>query len=87
MHHIVAEGRKLMRTTLAIDDDVLGAAKALARRQQRTLGEVISSLARQSLAPDGPRAPVRNGVVLLTGRDGVAPVTMELVNELRDEGA
>ncbi|MCX2863772.1 CopG family transcriptional regulator [Paucibacter sp. PLA-PC-4] len=39
-----------MRTTLAIDDDVLAAAKHLAEREQRGIGEVISSLARQGLS-------------------------------------
>ena len=35
-----------MRTTLTIDDDVLAAAKGLASRQKKTLGEVVSELAR-----------------------------------------
>ncbi|WP_246718139.1 CopG family transcriptional regulator [Rhizobium laguerreae] len=38
-----------MRTTLAIDDDVLIAAKAMATQQHRSVGEVISELARRSL--------------------------------------
>ncbi|PDT28044.1 CopG family transcriptional regulator, partial [Rhizobium sp. L9] len=38
-----------MRTTLAIDDDVLIAAKAMAAQQHRSVGEVISELARRSL--------------------------------------
>lgn len=38
-----------MRTTLSIDDDVLFAAKSLARREGRALGEVISDLARRAL--------------------------------------
>jgi hypothetical protein len=44
-----------MRTTLAIDDDVLAAAKHLADRHSKTVGEVISALARQGLqrAPRG----------------------------------
>ena len=33
-----------MRTTLTIDDDVLAAAKGLAARQNKTVGEVISAL-------------------------------------------
>jgi hypothetical protein len=37
-----------MRTTLDIEDDVLAAVKDLARRQQRTAGQVLSSLARQA---------------------------------------
>lgn len=35
-----------MRTTLTIDDDVLLAAKVIAQRQGRSLGEVISDLSR-----------------------------------------
>lgn len=75
-----------MRTTLAIDDDVLAAAKHLAERDRKTLGEVISALARQGLGR-GSRAarPRRNGVPLLPDRRGVGPVTPELVNQLRDE--
>ena len=45
-----------MRTTLAIDDDVLAAAKGLAARQNKTLGEVVSALARQSLRPPAASA-------------------------------
>lgn len=37
-----------MRITLAIDDDVLNTAKALAAQQQRTVGEIISDLARRA---------------------------------------
>jgi len=73
-----------MRTTLAIDDDVLTAAKGLAEQQNKTLGEVISALARQALHPVTRRAS-RGGVPLLQGRAKVAPVTAELVNRLRDE--
>ncbi|MDP1900853.1 MAG: CopG family transcriptional regulator [Rubrivivax sp.] len=75
-----------MRTTLAIDDDVLAAAKHLAERESRTLGDVISALARQGLSR-GNRAsrPERNGIPLLPRRKGAPPVTLELVNQLRDE--
>ena len=38
-----------MRTTLDIEDEVLRAAKEIARRTQRTAGEVLSELARQAL--------------------------------------
>jgi hypothetical protein len=75
-----------MRTTLAIDDDVLAAAKRLAEREHKTVGEVISALARQGLTRStlGVKAE-RNGVPLLPVRRGATPVTMELVNQLRDE--
>ena len=74
-----------MRTTIAIDDDVLAAAKGLAARERRSIGEVISALARQALRRDAPIAATRNGVPLLPGRDDAPPVTPELVNRLRDE--
>jgi len=75
-----------MRTTLAIDDDILAAAKHLAERDRQTVGEVISALARQGLAR-GSRAArsERNGVPLLPKRRGAVPVTAQLVNQLRDE--
>ncbi len=74
-----------MRTTLTIDDDVLVAAKSLASRQRKTLGEVISILTRQALQPNTLSGNSRNGVPLLPSRPGSAPVTPELVNQLRDE--
>ena len=39
-----------MRTTLDIADDVLFAAKELARREKKPLGQVISELARRAFA-------------------------------------
>lgn len=74
-----------MRTTLAIDDDVLAAAKSLAELHGQTVGEVISSLARQSLAPRESGLETRNGVPLLPMRPDARSVTPELVNKLRDE--
>jgi hypothetical protein len=58
--------RKPMRTTLSLDDDVLLAAKTIAEHQGRTLGEVISELARRSLQRSVSRAE-RNGIPLLAG--------------------
>ena len=74
-----------MRTTLTIDDDVLAAVKGLAARQNKSVGEVISALARQALKPTNTRRQIRNGVPLLAVRPGAGPVTPELVNQLRDE--
>jgi hypothetical protein len=75
-----------LRTTLAIDDDVLAAARHLAEREQRSMGEVISSLARQGLSRSTRSSKLeRNGIPLLaTGKSGQA-VSLELVNQLRDE--
>lgn len=55
-----------MRTTLSIDDDVLYAVKSLARRQGRSVGEVISELARQAL-----QAPVGQDVERSTKNAGI----------------
>ena len=75
-----------MRTTLAIDDDVLAAAKHLAEREHRTIGAVISSLARQALTRSGRGSRTeRNGIPLLVSRKNSLPITLELVNQLRDE--
>ena len=76
-----------MRTTLAIDDDVLAAAKHLAEREQKSVGEVLSSLARQGLSRSARGAQAeRNGIPLLPIRKGAPAVTLALVNQLRDEG-
>ena len=75
-----------MRTTVSIDDDVLTAARTLADRQHRSLGDVISELARRGLAPSLPVGRIsRNGVPLLPRRADAVPITLELINRLRDE--
>lgn len=73
-----------MRTTLAIADDVLIAAKAIARQDKRSVGDVLSDLARRSLPGSAPGEVRRNGILLNPARPGVV-VTMEHVNALRDE--
>lgn len=75
-----------MRTTLSIDDDVLYATKALASMQHKSIGEVISALARQALQSTDKPSGTRNGVPLLPIRAGaITRATPELVNQLRDE--
>jgi len=73
--------RSSRRTTLNLDDDVLAAARELAGIQRRTVGDVVSKLARQGLTEAGPRRSVRNGVPLLPRRPGVI-VTSEMVRRL-----
>ena len=73
-----------MRTTLTIDDDVLLAAKAIAEHEQKSVGEVVSALARNALRRPQPEV-TRNGVPLLQVRNPRAVVTLEVVNALRDE--
>ncbi len=73
-----------MRTTLTIDDDVLLAAKAIAEQERRTIGEVVSALARNALHRPQPNA-TRNGIPLLPVRNSGAVVTLDTVNALRDD--
>jgi hypothetical protein len=74
-----------MRTTLDIDDDVLQAAKEIAELHRKTAGQVVSELLRRALHPASSSRRVRNGVPLLTRRAGAPVLTMELVNQLRDD--
>jgi hypothetical protein len=73
-----------MRTTLELDDDLLSAARQLAQKRRATLGQVISELARQSLAAAEP-PKYRNGFRQLESKPGAPRVDMEFVNRLRDE--
>lgn len=79
-----------MRTTLDIDDDLMVAAKELARRERSSAGRVVSRLLRHSLAGPGPTpGPVRPrragvaGFQPFVARPGVV-TTNEHVDALRD---
>ena len=76
-----------MRTALALDQDVLEAARA--RERGRTLGAVISGLAREILRASARGSSddeqERSGLHLLPIRTSGAVVDLELVNQLQDE--
>jgi len=79
-----------MRTTLDIADDVLQAAKHLAKREKKTAGEVLSELARRALTtPPPPPAKGPSEEILgfepFPSRGGL--VTNEIIDELHEEGA
>lgn len=74
-----------MRTTLDIDQDVLLAAKEMAKRQGISMGKVLSKLARQALTRQATATITRNGVPLFPRQPDAGVVTLELVNRLRDE--
>jgi hypothetical protein len=50
-----------MRTTLMIEDDVYATAKQIAEGSGRTLGEVLSQLARKGLAAE-PSFDIKDGI-------------------------
>ncbi|MDX2224039.1 MAG: hypothetical protein SFV21_14915 [Rhodospirillaceae bacterium] len=74
-----------MRTTIDIDDDVLRAAKALARARKITAGRMISDLARRGLQARASRTAnhVRGGFALLP--KGGRPVTPADVDSLLED--
>lgn len=67
-----------MRTTLNLDDDLLRAAKSLARQRGESLGAVVSSLLREALAP-APDLAYEMDVPVFVVREGAAPITPEMV--------
>lgn len=72
-----------MRTTLALDEDVIAAARAIAERDRRTIGAVASELMRKGLRGDERPLTMRNGIPMLPHRGVV--VTLDIVNALRDD--
>lgn len=73
-----------MRTTLDIDEDVLIAVKEIASMRGVSAGRIVSELTRTALTKRAPH-DYRNGVPLFPLRPGGQMITLELVNELRDE--
>lgn len=79
-----------MRTTLDLDLDVLQAARERARREGKTMGRVVSDLARSGLSraaePSAARAPKAvYGFRPFPRRGGI--VTNELIDNLREDDA
>ena len=72
-----------MRTTLDIDDSVLAAARAIAASQGRSLGTVVSELARRGLEP----APIadEDGFPVFAVPPGAPPITPDMVERALDE--
>jgi hypothetical protein len=86
------DAKHQMRTTLRLDDDVLSAARVLARERRQSIGSVISQLLRSALTTPAPsdlaKAPQghRNGFPLLPLQPTGGPVDLDLVNSLREDG-
>lgn len=72
-----------MRTTLDIDDDVVAAARELARDERRSLGSVISELARRGLTP--ARVEVDGDLPVIRVPTGTPPITPDMVRRALDE--
>lgn len=82
-----------MRTTLDIDDDILAAAKDLAKVEGKTMGQVISDLARKGLTTPRGFAEAQTGYIVddwptfprQGGPEAAGVVTTELIRQIEDE--
>jgi hypothetical protein len=75
-----------MRTTLEIDDDVMEAAREMARLKNQGIGRTISDLARRGLTPDAtPARELEFGIPVWTHGPGAVAVTSEMVRNLADD--
>ena len=72
-----------MRARRKIDDDVLQAAKALASAEQKTIGEVISGLARNGSAPR-PQLADESGFPVFSVSKDAPPITPDRVKQAED---
>lgn len=75
-----------MRTTVSIDDDLLAAAKSLARAQSVTVGRVLSDLVRRGLCADA-HVDVRmeTGFPVFRVSPGARPITVDDVRRAEDD--
>jgi len=96
--NIIQRGSLIVRTTLDIADDVLFAAKDIARRDKKSLGQVVSGIMRSALngpavattASPAEKQAVKGidsrfqalGFRTLPARGGI--VTNEMINQLRE---
>jgi len=79
-----------MRTTVDIDEDVLQAARGLARREGKTIGKLLAALARRGLAATSPSSVLKEPGALYAlrpfpSRGGI--VTNEMIDKIREHDA
>jgi hypothetical protein len=75
-----------MRTTLDLDDDILAAARELARQQGKTLGAAISGLVRDALTTPSAAEGIEEAFLGFRPFPTRGIVTNEAIDRLRDEG-
>ena len=76
-----------MRTTLQLDEDVYAAARSLARSEGKSLGHIVSALARQGLTPRARAGrTTRGGFPVFSVPRNAAPITAEMVGRALEDG-
>ena len=74
-----------VRTTINLDDDVVEAARAIARTEHRSLGVVISDLVRRGLVSQRSRIDDEDGFPVFRVHPDASPITDEMVHRAREE--
>jgi hypothetical protein len=75
-----------MRTTLNLDADVMEAARALAGADGRSLGTVVSDLARRGLMPRESSLGEEDGFPVFRVSTQAAVITPEMVQTALEDG-
>ena len=73
-----------MRTMLTLEEYIVRAAQGIAHQRGVPISKILSDLA-QRVAPRQVNGETRHGVPLFPVQQGASVVTLELVNQLRDE--
>ena len=73
-----------MRTTLQLDDEVYRAARSLAASHNKSLGRIVSDLARKGLAARS-RIRYEDGFPVFDVPSDSPPITPEMIREALDE--
>jgi hypothetical protein len=80
----VTEERIPVRTTLTLDPDIMSAARQIAAAKSKSIGEVISDLARRGLEARA-KVGTRQGFPVFQVSKGAAPLTPDDVRRDEDE--
>jgi len=80
----VAPEERTVRTTLRLDPEILSAARQIAIARSKSIGEVISELARRGLETRG-KVATRRGFPVFEASKGARPLTLEDVRRDEDE--
>ncbi len=72
-----------MRTTLDLDDDLLAAAREIAAAERRSIGSVVSELARREMTP--ARVETEGDLPVIRVPRGTPAITPEMVRRGLDK--
>jgi hypothetical protein len=74
----------VVRTTLELDDDLMVVVREMARSEGRSIGTVVSELARRGLAP--ARVDASGDLPVIHVPAGTPAITPEMVRSANEDG-